>query len=235
MTELSSESNGSRTANRLFWIFASVLIVAGVAAVAVGIQGLVEGQREAQRRLAEQRVLHSAGASKGATESTSSLEQIETPKAAERQADTGATFSGGNDEKKKLLNHPSYCDFRRAKKTKQPGRAYLRVWEPYARHIESLPAWVRESIKWVQPLDVECDEVWTCEADKTLTPAERKRWKGQVDIMRLYWKGNMAQAVTVESYCITDPLTGLSLPDPGYRLMMIHNRATILEDIAREN
>jgi hypothetical protein len=59
----------------------------------------------------------------------------------------------------------------------------------------------------VMKLSVDFDEIWIREKTEYLTAAEIKKWKGTLDIFKLYWKNGKIQAFTIESYFTVDPIS----------------------------
>lgn len=138
------------------------------------------------------------------------------------------------DEKSKLLNS-TFGDFRQAKKIKKHGKESLKVWEPHIQYSKTLPSLMQGAmLKGVMKLPIEYDEIWTWENDEGLTPAEKKRFKGQNDIYKLYWKQNKVQACTIEKYYVGDPFTGQKLSKPSHKIWNIYDRDYILKKLSEK-
>ena len=82
-----------------------------------------------------------------------------------------------------------------------------------------------------QRLIVEYDEIWIAEVDEFLTESEKRKWKGQLDILKLYWKEGKVQASTVEKFYFGNPLTHKKLSHPAHKITDIHDRSFILKKL----
>jgi len=138
------------------------------------------------------------------------------------------------DEKAKLLNS-SFGDFRQAKKIKKHGKESLAVWQPHIQYSKTLPSAMKNvMLKGVMKLSVEYDEIWKWENEEGLSPNERKKFKGQNDIYKLYWKENKVQAGTVEKRYVNNPFTGKKLPKPSHKIWQIYDRNYILNELKKK-
>ena len=85
-----------------------------------------------------------------------------------------------------------------------------------------------------QKLTVEFDEIWIAENDAFLTESEKRQYKDQLDILKLYWKEGKVQACTVEKLYNVNPVTGANLSTPAYKITDINDRVYCLKKL-REN
>jgi hypothetical protein len=138
------------------------------------------------------------------------------------------------NEKALLLNSPDFGDFREAKKSKEKGKASLKVWENYREFLRKQPSLVKPlMLQGPGVLAVAYDAIWTAERDHNpilVVPRERH---GEPFRVKLYWLKNQAQALVVEKYCKSDPLTWEKLDKPGYRLIALVDRKAILPELAK--
>jgi len=136
-------------------------------------------------------------------------------------------------EQDKLLNFPFFGDFQKARKVKGRGRASLKVWEPYLEYLQKFPQPSPDpALKGSDRLEVAYDEVWVAERDSFRQFGKKKG--GKPYLIKLYWRDGDAQAFTVEKFYSQDPVTFRTLAEPGYRLILIHDRPFILQELARE-
>jgi hypothetical protein len=148
----------------------------------------------------------------------------------------GVNFGKNQEQSKaqdKLLQSPFFGDFRRARKTEGKGEAALRVWDPYREYLQKFPpAGDDPALKGSDRLDAAYDEVWTSERDSFRHFGRKK--SGKPYLVKLYWRDGEPQAFTVEKYFTQDPVTFRTLSEPGYRVILIHDRPFILQELARE-
>jgi len=132
------------------------------------------------------------------------------------------------NEKTALLNTTFYGDFRKAKKIKKTGKAVLEIWKDRAEYIKNKLRYSPEIYK----LTVEYDEIWERKVDDSLTEEEKKKSWNDLDISKIYWKGNNVQASTLERKFISNPLTGEKFSAPIYKMIMIDDRSLILKNLS---
>ena len=133
---------------------------------------------------------------------------------------------------KEQLRDSYFGTYTMAKVEKKKGRAILHVWGPYIHYSRALPPLALDvMLAGVETMQVEYDEIWKSEDDGMFTPAERKKWKGQLDRNTLYWKNNRIQACTLEKFYSEDPSTGEKLATPSYKVVNIYDRAYILDEL----
>jgi len=136
-------------------------------------------------------------------------------------------------EQQKLLNSPFFGDFRKAGRTREKGKASLKVWDPYREYLQKFPPAADDpALKGNDRLDAAYDEVWVSQRDSFRHFGKKKG--GKPYLVKLYWRDGDPQAFTVEKYYTQDPVTFRTLSDPGYRLVLIHDRPFILKELARE-
>jgi len=137
-------------------------------------------------------------------------------------------------EKDLLLNTPDLGNFRKAGKIKEKDKASLKVWENYAEFQKKHPSQVKPlMLKGTSALTTPYDEVWESERqlDPTLVAARERQ--GKPFRVRLYWLAGQVQACTVEKYFKSDPLTWEKLDKPGYRIIALLDRKTLLPILAK--
>jgi hypothetical protein len=137
------------------------------------------------------------------------------------------------DEKSKIQKLDCFFwSFSPEKKIKKYGKASLKVWQPYIKYSKTLsPAFQSVMLDGVERLEVDYDEIWIQQNDDSFTPIERKKYEGQFDIFKLYWKQDKVQAATVEKLYVADPFTGKKLKKPSHKIVNIYNRSLILKKL----
>jgi len=142
-------------------------------------------------------------------------------------------FAGIVDEKS-ALQDSYYGDFEKATVQKKRGRINLEVWKPYIQYVKKMPPHMQKVyLNCSQKLIVDFDEIWIAENDEYLTKSEKTKYKGQLDIMKLYWKGGKVQAYTLEIFYKANPLTETNLSHPSHKLTNIINRKDILKKLSK--
>jgi len=138
------------------------------------------------------------------------------------------------NEKELLLNSPEFGNFLEAKKSKEKGKATLKVWENYGEFLGKQPSLVKPlMLQGPGVLAVAYDEIWTGERDLNPILVVQRERHGEPFRVKLYWLKNQAQAFVVEKYCKSDPLTWEKLDKPGYRLIALVDRKAILPELAK--
>ena len=135
------------------------------------------------------------------------------------------------DEKAKVLSSQALGDFTKAKKIKKTGKTTLQVWGPYVEYANTVPDYSLRNtmLKYNNKLDIEYDEIWTWIRDDVFSPAEKKKYKGQFDIHKMYWKNNKVQAFTLEKYYVSNPMTKAKLGK--HQITQVWDRDSILSAI----
>lgn len=157
-----------------------------------------------------------------------------TPKGAPVQSSSSSNKAlNVNIDEKKALQDSYFGNFKNAKIIKKSGSIKLEVWQPWIQHVrQSFPSQVQNSLLiGPEKLTVTFDEIWKTENDENLTGSEKRQYKGQLDILTLYWKGDKVQASTVEKYYTGNPLTGSNLSTPAHKITDISDRQYILKNI----
>jgi hypothetical protein len=105
-----------------------------------------------------------------------------------------------NNEKSIILNSSSLGDWSKAKKIKKSGKTTLQLWDQYIKHAKSLPesSFKRIMLKYDNKRNMDYDEIWIWERDDVFTKAEKKKFSGQFDIHKIYWKNNKVIGFTLE-------------------------------------
>jgi hypothetical protein len=130
------------------------------------------------------------------------------------------------------LNSSFFGDFHQAQKIRKPGKVALRVWEPHIKYSKTLPpAFQAVMLDGVERLDIEYDEIWIRECDEAFTPSERKKLRGQFDIIKMYWKQDKVQAATLEKLYVADPFTDEKLQKRSHKIVNIYDRNFILKKL----
>ena len=136
-------------------------------------------------------------------------------------------------EQEALLNSPFLGDFRKAKKVKDQGKVSLKVWEPYLEYLQKFPPPAENSfLKGNASIDLEYDEIWISERESYHHFGKKKG--GKPYLVKLYWNDGNALAFTVEKFYTEDPVTFRTLAEPGYKLILIHNRPFIVQELAKQ-
>jgi len=145
---------------------------------------------------------------------------------------TAKKNNSGIDERK-ALQDSYFGNFSNAKIQKKSGKITLNVWRPWVLYVqEKLPPVAQDAfLVGPQRLIVEYDEIWIAEVDEFLTESEKRKWKGQLDILKLYWKEGKVQASTVEKFYFGNPLTHKKLSHPAHKITDIHDRSFILKKL----
>ncbi|MBI4643802.1 MAG: hypothetical protein HY743_08805 [Deltaproteobacteria bacterium] len=137
-------------------------------------------------------------------------------------------------EQELLINSPDFGDFHKAKEIKEKGKRSLKIWENYAEFLKKQPSRVKGLMRpGPGGLEVAYDEIWEQERDYDPTLVVRRAHHGKPFLVKLYWLQGKAQAFTVEKYCLTDPLTWEKLDKPGYKIIVLVDRKTILPVLAK--
>ena len=137
-------------------------------------------------------------------------------------------------EKDLLQNSPDFGDFRKAKDIKEKDQASLKVWENYAEFQRKQPVQVKGLMRQGPGmLEVAYDEIWESERDLDPTLVVAGERQGKPFRVKLYWQKGKVQAFTVEKYFKTDPLTWENLDKPGYRIIALLDRKTLLPGLEK--
>lgn len=132
-------------------------------------------------------------------------------------------------EKDLLLKTPEFGDFHKAKEIKEKDKASLKVWGNYAEFQRKQPSQVKGLMRQGPGmLEVAYDEIWESERDLDPTLVVARERQGKPFLVKLYWQKGKVQAFTVEKYFKTDPLTWENLDKPGYRIIALLDRKTLL-------
>lgn len=136
-------------------------------------------------------------------------------------------------DERKALQDSYFRNFSNAKIQKKSGKITLNVWRPWVLYVqEKLPPSAQDAfLSGPQKLTVEYDEIWVAECDEFFTESEKRKYKGEFDIVKLYWKEGKVQASTVEKFYLGNPLTKEKLSPPAYKLTDIADRSFILKKL----
>jgi len=137
-------------------------------------------------------------------------------------------------DEKKALQDSYFGNFRNAKIKKKSGTIKLDVWQPWVQHVnQNFPPQIQKNfLSGPQSLNISFDEIWTAENDEDLTESEKKEYKGQLDILKLYWKDGKIQASTVEKSYTGNPVTGDAISPPAHKITSLHDRSSILKELS---
>ncbi len=137
-------------------------------------------------------------------------------------------------DEKKALRYSYFGNFRNAKIQKKSGTIKLEVWQPWIQHVkQNFPQQFQSTLlSGPQELAVSFDEIWIAEHDENLKESEKKQYKGQLDILKLYWEKGKVQASTVEKFYYGDPTTGTNLSIPGHKITNLLDRVHILKKLS---
>jgi DNA-binding protein H-NS len=137
-------------------------------------------------------------------------------------------------EKELLYNSPEFGNFHKSKDVKEKGKRSLKVWENYAEFQKKQPSRYKSMmLQGPGALEVSYDEIWEQERDYDPTLVVPRERRGEPFRVKLYWLQDQAQAFVVEKYCQTDPLTWEKLDKPGYRLIALVDRKSMLPILAK--
>ena len=137
-------------------------------------------------------------------------------------------------EQELLLSSPDFGDFHKAKEIKEKGKKSLKVWGPFGEFMRKQPSRFKSlMLQGPGALEVAYDEIWVSERDQNPTLVVKRDYRGKPFLVKLYWLQDKVQALTVEKYCQTDPLTWEKLDKPGYKIIALVDRKTILPVLAR--
>jgi hypothetical protein len=132
-------------------------------------------------------------------------------------------------EKEVLRNSPEFGDFHKAKEIKEKGNASLKVWENYREFLGKEPSRVKALMRQGPgALEVAYDEIWVKESKRNPVLVVAREGQGEPYRLKFYWLKNQVQAFTVEKYCTMDLLTWEKLEKPGYKIIALLDRKTIL-------
>lgn len=137
-------------------------------------------------------------------------------------------------EQELLINSHEFGDFHKAKEIKEKGKQSLKVWENYAEFLKKQPSQFKSlMLQGPGALEVAYDEIWVSARDYNPILVVRREYRGKPFLVKLYWLQNKAQALTVEKYCQTDPLTWERLDKPGYQIIALVDRKTMEPELAK--
>jgi hypothetical protein len=136
-------------------------------------------------------------------------------------------------EKTILLNSKFFGDLTKATKIKKSGRIELQPWDSYVKYSETIPD---NSLKQIllmniRKLNIDYDEIWIKEMDDSDTAAEKIKYKGQQNIVKIYWLKNKVQAETLERYYISDPVTKKKIGK--HKITSVRDRDSVLKEVAK--
>ncbi len=136
-----------------------------------------------------------------------------------------------NNEKSILLNSTSLGNWKKANKIKKSGKITLKVWDSYIEYANRIPNNTIRNImlKYANKLDIEYDEIWIYVADEGFSSEEKKKFKNQFDIHKLYWKKDKVQALTLEKYYISDPITNKRVGN--HKITQVWDRDSIFKEL----
>lgn len=110
----------------------------------------------------------------------------------------------------------------------------MEVWKPYIASVnKNIPQQYQSAIlSDTQSLNVDFDEIWLWENDEGLNKSEKKKYKGQLQLCKLYWKDGKVKASTVERLYSSNPDTGVPIIGViSYQITDIFNREYILKKL----
>lgn len=139
-------------------------------------------------------------------------------------------------DEKTALKDSYFGNFKKAKIQKKSGTVKLEAWQPWIQHLKQNLSQQAESaiLDGQQELTVSFDEVWVSEYDEYLKESDKKKYKGRLDISKLYWQKGKVQAYTIENYHVKDPVTGTNLSNPGHKISDIYDRIYILNKLNKK-
>ena len=134
---------------------------------------------------------------------------------------------------RKALQDSYFGNFSNTKIQKKSGKIKLEVWNPWVQNVQKNfpPQFQGALLSGPQKLTVEYDEIWIADNDENLTESEKRKYKGQLDILKLYWKEGKVQASTVEKFYLGNPLTEEKLSPPAHKITDIQDRSFILKKL----
>lgn len=110
------------------------------------------------------------------------------------------------NEKESILHTEYFGSLVKAKKIKKSGKIKLIPWDPYVKYSESIPD-NKVLLQHTNKQDINYDEIWVKEMDDFQTTDEKRKYKGQQDIVKIYWLKNKIQGSTLEKYYVFNPIT----------------------------
>lgn len=134
---------------------------------------------------------------------------------------------------RKALQDSYFGNFSNTKIQKKSGKIKLEVWNPWVQNVQKnfSPQFQGALLSGPQKLTVEYDEIWIAENNENLIESEKKKYKVQLDILKLYWKEGKIQASTVEKFYLGNPLTKEKLSPPAHKITDIQDRSFILKKL----
>jgi hypothetical protein len=108
----------------------------------------------------------------------------------------------------------------------------LQAWDHWREYLQKFYGGAPELRAGQDQLAVSFDEVWVLEQQDYLKLGRKRGDKRDPDRVKLYWKGDKVQALTVERPFKIDPFTFQALPQVEYRLMAIYPREYLLQELA---
>src|SRR5665647_238651 len=138
---------------------------------------------------------------------------------------------------KNALKNSFFGNFKNGKIQKKSGTIILEVWGPYIQHVRKhIPQQVQNAVlSETKYLKIDYDEIWVWENDEGLSKEEKKKYKGQLDIYKLYWKYGKVQASTAEKLQYNvDPATGANLSTSSHKIIDIFDRDYILNKLKKD-
>lgn len=134
---------------------------------------------------------------------------------------------------KAALQNSYFGNFKNGKIQKKSGTINLEVAQDWIKYVRTLPQQYQSVMSSdTQHLNTDYDEIWTWEDDEGLSKKEKKKYKGQLKLYKLYWKNGKVQASTLEELKYnTNPVTGANLSTSSYKITMIFDRDYILKKL----
>jgi hypothetical protein len=138
-----------------------------------------------------------------------------------------------DNEKVSMLRSSSLGDWDKAKKIKKSGKILLQVWDPYIDYAKTVQDKSMRNVMLqnINKNNIDYNEIWIWERNDLFTPAERKKFRGQFDIHKLYWKDNKVQGFTLEKYYISNPINNKKIGK--HKITQVWDRDMILREISK--
>lgn len=136
--------------------------------------------------------------------------------------------------KQALLKSSFMGNWSNARRTSKTGNVHLRIWGPYLEYANEQSDMAKQTMlrDSVTELKIAYDEIWERDVDDLLTREEKRRYRGQLERARVYWKNGEVQAFTIEGPYDTNPVTGARIT-PEYRITKILTKDTVISNIGK--
>jgi hypothetical protein len=137
------------------------------------------------------------------------------------------------NEKSMMLSSTFFGDLAKARKIKKSGKIQLQPWDPYIKYTRTIPDNPIKNVMLqnINKLNIKYTEIWISVMDDGFTAAEKRKYKGQFDISKIYFLNNKVQAATLEKYYLFNPVTNKRVGQ--HKITQVWDRDSVLREISK--